>query len=149
MKKPKNTPGDLIPLYWEDDPGALYTYGHVDAATFRAAVRDYYCTDDAIGFGRFPVLDEEPVHLWGRYCFGGSCDGETIRILHTGREKTRGAFPLTGASVSWDIRPRCDGYNGEAQCWIRKGHDGPHVDHATWWAGKEARRLAAKENDNG
>jgi len=151
VKKPKNPPGELIPLIWEGDPDALYVYGHVDAATFKAAVSDYYDCDDAIGFGRFPVLDEEPVHLWGRYCFGGSCDGETIRAMHTGKEKTRGAVPLTGASVSWDIRPRCDGYAGDRPCWIRKGHDGLCVDHETWWAGKEARRTErgehiAKEN---
>ena len=141
MSKPKNIPGTLIALYWEDDPDFLYTYGHVDRATFLDAVRDYYDTDDGLGFGRFPVLQEEPVHHYGRYCFNGSCDGETIRTLHTSPVKSRGAFPLTAAAVGWERHAHCEGYFGEERCWIRKGHTGPHLTHADWWMGREAARM--------
>jgi len=139
----EHTTGDLIPLHWEDDPEALYVRGHVTPEAFQAEVGAHYACGDGLRFGRYPVLQERPVHRWGRYVFGGSDEfGNPRRVLSTSATKSRGAFPLTAASVSWVVHARCGGWAGDEPCWIRQNHEGPHMDYDTWWGQRNACRDA-------
>lgn len=131
MSKPRNQPGAVVPLAWDGDPDFIYVYGHVTEDEFVAEMNAYYDVDD-VTYGPMPSLSEKPLHMWARYVLDGSSLDGARRVLKSYRSQGRGTFAVTGASVSWVHHPRCKEWAGDRPCWIRTGHQGPHMSHTEW-----------------
>lgn len=110
------TPGDYIPLHWEEDPDYEVVRGHVDDETFLLAVGA-----GNGNYGRLPQL-AKPERRWARWSFDG-CDefGNQRRKLRVHNAPGRGRFPVTVADVTgWEeVEPCCIG-----KCMFAKGHVG-------------------------
>jgi hypothetical protein len=100
---PGEAVGDVIMLRDSDDGGRYetdaYVRGHVDDATFRAAVAATYDEDeDAPEYG--PIR-----HVWARWEFNGGDDyGTPTRGLTEYRQPGRGRFAVTAATDAGILR---------------------------------------------
>jgi hypothetical protein len=132
-RAPAHTPGEYLPLHWEEDAEDLYVYGHVTGDVLASAVEaERGGTVDTNDFGSFPVLTGETRQRWARFVFNG-CDeyGNPCRTLREYEEPGRGRFKVTATSPTrWEHHRRCDGYAGDDPCWMRQGHTGNHAPFA-------------------
>jgi len=98
--------GEAIVLVEVDDYGGrfeadAYVRGHVDDATFRAAIAATYAEDE-------DVPEYGPTrHMWARWEFSGHDDyGAPTRTLVEHKDRKRGMFAVTAATDASLIRRR-------------------------------------------
>lgn len=132
----KHTPGEYLPLSWEQDPDTEYVYGHIDDALFFEVIAAYHGTGPD-EFGTIPIYASPSRRVWARLVFNGSDWDGPSRTLREYPTPGPGRFKVTAADPDrWEHRRRCS----EGDCWLRAGHSGLHVPYDQW----HARRIALR-----